>query len=274
MKRSGSRVLDKQVAIVTGGASGIGRALCEALCHRGAFVIVADLDCAAAESVAADLIRVGYCARAFELDVGSADAVAAVVDKVVAEFGRIDWMFNNAGIVIGGRVQDIDPGAWRRIADINFLGVVYGTHAAYRHMIGQKSGHIVNIASMYGLFPGILAVPYIATKHAVVGLSLSLHAEAKRQGVSVTAVCPGFVRTDLMRSGQYAQGFTAQGMERIIPFGFIDTETAAAKILQGVRRKRAIVIFPLYARISWWIYRLSPGLMIFINGLATRMHRA
>jgi NAD(P)-dependent dehydrogenase (short-subunit alcohol dehydrogenase family) len=269
--------LRDDVAIVTGGAAGVGRALCEALCRRGATVIVADIDGPAAESVAASLAREGCRARALELDVSSADAVAAGVDAVVAEFGRIDWIFNNAGIVVGGEVQDIDTKAWRRIVDVNFLGVVHGTHAAYRHMLRQGSGHIVNVASMYGLFPGILVAPYVATKHAVVGMSLALRSEARRQGVRVTAVCPGFIRTGLLRSGHYSGGFNGQGIEQRIPFPFADAESAAARILRELRRNRAIVVFPLYARITWWIYRLSPQLMIFINRLATpfylkRMH--
>ncbi len=258
-----------KVAIVTGGASGIGRSICMALCRQGATVIVADIDRPAAELVAANLTREGYRARALELDVSSADAVAAGVDAVVAEFGHIDWMFNNAGIVVGGEVQDIDTRAWRRIVDVNFLGVVHGTHAAYQHMLRQRSGHIVNVASMYGLFPGILVAPYVATKHAVVGMSLALRSEARRQGVRVTAVCPGFIRTGLLHSGQYSRGFTAKGLEQSIPFGFTDVDAAAATILRGLRRNRALVVFPLYARITWWIYRLSPWLMIFINRLAT-----
>jgi short-subunit dehydrogenase len=158
--------------------------------------------------------------------------------------------------------------------DINFLGVVYGTRAAYRHMIRQRSGQIVNIASMYGLFPGILALPYIATKYAVVGMSLSLRAEAKAWGVGVTAVCPGFIRTDLLHSGQYGEGYTAQRLEGTIPFRFIGADSAAREILRGARKNRAIVVFPFYARISWWIYRLSPWLMVFINGLALRLQEA
>lgn len=263
-----------QVALVTGGASGLGRALCAALCRQGAIVIIADIDRPAAETLAARLSEAGHRAKPLGLDVGCPDAVAAAVDGVVAEFGRIDWLFNNAGIVVGGELQNIEVGAWRRIVEINFLGVVYGTRAAYRHMIRRRSGRIVNIASMYGLFPGIRALPYIATKHAVVGLSLSLRAEAKAWGVGVTAVCPGFIRTGLLHAGQYGQGYSAERMEGIIPFPFLDAETAAQAILRGVRSNKALVVFPLYARISWWLYRLSPGLLVLLNGLALRLQEA
>lgn len=237
-------------------------------------MVVADIDDSSARVVAATLTQAGHRAHAIRLDVSSSDAVTAAVDEVVAQHGRIDWMFNNAGVVVGGDIRQIDAHAWQHIVDINFLGVAYGTCAAYRHMVRQQCGHIVNIASMYGLFPGLLATPYVATKHAVVGMSLSLRPEAQTHGVVVTAVCPGFIDSALLRSGRYTDGLTAGRVAETIPFRFIDADIAATKILRGARNNRALVVFPLYARIAWWIYRLSPRLMLFINRVVARSHSA
>lgn len=235
-------------------------------------MVVADIDDSSARALADTLTQAGHRARAIQLDVSSAEAVTAAVDAVVVEHGHIDWMFNNAGVVVGGDIRQIDASAWQRIVDINFLGVVYGTCAAYRHMVRQQCGHIVNIASMYGLFPGLFATPYVATKHAVVGMSLSLRPEAQTHGVVVTAVCPGFIDSELLRSGRYTEGLTAGRVAETVPFRFIDADIAATKILRGARNNRALVVFPPYARIMWWIYRLSPRLMLFINRVVARSH--
>src|SRR5579885_2721484 len=148
-----------RVAIVTGGGSGIGEALCRALAARGDTVVVSDIDGAAAQSV---------------------------VDDTVAAHGRLDLIVNNAGIGVGGDVLELTLAHWDLIIDINLRGVIHGIHAAYPVMARQRSGHIVNIGSVAGLTPPAYLTPYVATKHAVVGLSLALRGEAKEYGVGVT----------------------------------------------------------------------------------------
>src|SRR5207248_6593438 len=115
--------------------------------------------------------------------------------------GRLDLMVNNAGIGIGGETRELLLAHWDRIIDVNLRGVVHGVHAAYPVMIEQGSGHIVNTASLAGLLPSPGATPYAMTKHAVVGLSLSLRGEAAAYGVRVTAVCPGVVETPILDKG-------------------------------------------------------------------------
>ena len=158
-------------AIVTGAGSGIGAALCRALVSAGATVVCTDIDGDAAERTAAAL---GANARSARLDVTDAAAVQAAVDEVVDRAGRLDLMFNNAGIVWGGDTELLTLDQWNAIIDVNIRGVVHGVAAAYPLMVRQGHGHIINTASMAGLTAAGQITSYVTTKHAVVGLSLAL----------------------------------------------------------------------------------------------------
>ena len=223
-----------QVAIVTGGASGIGRALCEELARRGAIVVVADINYAGAQSVAA---AIGGKARAAALDVTNAQDVERLVEDTIRAEGRLDYMFNNAGIGVGGEVRDLSLDDWRTAIDINLWGVIYGTTAAYAAMMRQGSGHIVNTASAAGLVgePGL--IPYSVTKSAVVALSTALRAEAHTFGVRVSVVCPGFVDTAIFEN---AIGVKIDKDEFLakLPVRLVSAPDAAHAILRGVRAQR------------------------------------
>lgn len=249
-----------KTAIVTGGASGIGQMLCEELAARGAIVIVADLNPDGAQSVASTIIEGGGRASAASLDVSNADAVRELVDAVAGEHGRLDFIFNNAGIGVGGEVRDLSPEHWRRIVEINLFGVISGTSAAYSVMVKQGFGHIVNTASLAGLIGSPTMTPYATTKYAVFGLSTSLRSEAERLGVRVSVVCPGFIQTGIYDAATYVKGDKAALMSQI-PFKLMDARAAARKILRGVERNRAIIVFPFYARFLWWLARINPGLL-------------
>jgi len=181
------------VAIVTGGGSGIGRALSIELAKRGAVVHVTDVNGASAEKTAKDI---GASATHAALDVRDGAAVQRFCDGV----GRVDYMFNNAGIGVGGEVQDLLLAHWDRIIDVNIRGVVNGVQAVYPGMVARGSGHIINTASMAGLAPAPLLTPYAMTKHAVVGLSVSLRMEAAAYGVRVSALCPSAIETPILDS--------------------------------------------------------------------------
>jgi NAD(P)-dependent dehydrogenase (short-subunit alcohol dehydrogenase family) len=248
-----------QHAIVTGGASGIGAALCRALAAAGATVVVGDVDLPGAEAVAASCPD--GLATARHLDVTDAAAVQAAVDDVVAAHGRLDLMVNNAGISWGSRTEDLSVAQWDTIIDINIRGVAHGVAAAYPVMVRQRSGHIVNTASMGGLMPSGLITSYCMTKHAVVGLSLSLRSEAVHHGVGVTAVCPSAVETRLLDTGGQG-GFdgrrfylTGQGMSRPL-----DPDDLARAVLRGVQRDDALVIAPARSKITYAVGRFAPGL--------------
>lgn len=264
---SRSRDLVGSTAIVTGGGSGIGAALTRALVAAGAHVVCADVDLAGAEAVASGVSGPGT-ATARRVDVTSATDVQQVVDEVVAEHGRLDLMFNNAGITFLGNTEDLTLDQWNAIIDVNVRGVVHGVHAAYPVMISQGSGHIVNTASMGGLMAAGLMTSYVATKHAVVGLSLALRTEAAAHGVGVTVVCPAAVDTPLLDKGEIGRfrgrDFYLEGQGIRHP---VDPDLLAHRILEAVAADRALVVEPRQARVAWRIGRLAPTL---VNKMATR----
>lgn len=250
--------LENQVAIVTGGASGIGRALCEELARRGARAVVADINLAGAQAVAAAINAGGGRAAAALLDVTRAADVARLVEDTARVHGRLDYMFNNAGIGVGGEVRDLSLDLWRQAIDINLWGVIYGTTAAYAVMLRQGSGHIVNTASLAGLTgePGLTA--YSVTKSAVVALSTALRAEAEGFGVRVSVVCPGFVNTAIFDNAVGVEIDKAEFLAKL-PVKLLPAADAARAILRGVARNQAIIVFPFYARLLWWLTRMHPN---------------
>jgi NAD(P)-dependent dehydrogenase (short-subunit alcohol dehydrogenase family) len=252
--------LDGKVAIVTGGASGIGRALAEGLGRRGARVMVTDLDLAGAKAVADGIVAAGGQADAATVDVTRDTDVRQIVDLVAARHERIDLMVNNAGIAVGGEVRDLTVADWRRIIDVNLLGVVHGVAAAYPRMVAQAHGQILNIASLAGLGGWPTMAPYAMTKFAVVGLSLSLRAEAASLGVRVSVACPGFVRSGIYEAARIANA-DAKALFAKVPLTPMPTERAAARILRGAERNEAVIVFPFYARLLWWLGRINSALL-------------
>ncbi|MGY1731082.1 SDR family NAD(P)-dependent oxidoreductase [Geodermatophilus sp. SYSU D01045] len=261
-----------RVAIVTGGASGIGRALGAALVRRGDRVVLADVEGAAATEAAERLAALGPgTASAAAVDVRDADAVGALVTDTAGRHGRLDLMFNNAGLGIHGPVEELSPAHWDRAIDVNLRGVVHGVRAAYPLMLRQGSGHIVNTASLAGLLPNPGAAPYGTTKWAVVGLSLALRVEAAPRGVRVSVVCPGVVDTPLLDKGMppdlprvpTAEATDVRGVLTRASGGHVQSADAlAADVLRGVDRNRAVIVAPRWARVMWRLMRLSPSLVM------------
>lgn len=250
--------------LITGAGSGIGAALARALARRGAFVACADIRVDTAEAVVSGLLREGGNGSAHALDVTDATAVSELVHGLVASHGKLDLLFNNAGISIAGEARDISLEHWRKVLDVNLMGVMHGVDAGYKQMARQGHGHIVNIASLAGLIPFPTNVPYATSKHAVVGLSLSLRAEGADLGVKVSAVCPGFIQTGIFAATPFINVDREQAM-RNIPFPPIDSDKAAEAILRGVARNQPLIVFPAYARFFWRLHRLHAGLLNFLH---------
>ena len=245
-------------AIVTGAGSGIGAALCRALAAAGADIICTDIDGDAAERTATGL---GAGVRAQRLDVTDAAAVQAVVDDVVVRTGRLDLMFNNAGIVWGGDTELLTLDQWNAIIDVNIRGVVHGVAAAYPLMVRQGHGHIVNTASMAGLTAAGQVTSYVMTKHAVVGLSMALRSEAAARGVGVLVVCPAAVETPILDKGAIG-GFV--GRDYFLPAQGgrpYDADRLADDILRAVEKNKPILVKPRIAHAQWLFARLAPRLM-------------
>jgi NAD(P)-dependent dehydrogenase (short-subunit alcohol dehydrogenase family) len=264
------RTFEGAVAIVTGGASGIGRALVEALARRGARVVMADLQFELAGEAAARIRENGGEADARELDVTDFPATKRLVEDTFQTLGRLDYVFNNAGIGIVGETRLYELEDWNRVLDINLRGVVHGVQAAYPIMLRQGFGHLVNTASLAGLFPYPLVVGYCATKHAVVGLSTSLRIEAAAAGVRVSVLCPGPVRTRaLVDGGKYGkmlQPIPPEVLKAVTERQHpIRAEQCAEQALRAVSRNRGIIVIPSRWNIAWWLYRLSPSLGFYLG---------
>lgn len=250
---------DDRVAIITGGANGIGKALTQALCKAGARVVVGDINDELGNRLVGEIIAAGGYARYRHTDVSDERSVSGLVAETRAQEGRIDYMFNNAGIAVAGDSRDLTLDHWRKVTDVNYWGVVYGSKFAFDVMAGQGHGHIVNIASLAGLIPFPTNLPYAATKHAVVGLSMSLRAEGADLGVKVSVVCPGFIDSNIFQASEMVN-IPRTDVVETIPFKLVETDTAAKKILKGIARNKAVIVFPAYAKIFWWLYRLKHSL--------------
>ena len=267
-----------KIAFVTGGASGIGAALTTKLVDGGAEVWIADRQIGAAQELAQRLNSGGAKAHAIELDVRSYPSFESAIAEAVQQSGRIDYLFNNAGIGVSGEIDSYTLDDWNDVFDVNLRGVAHGIQAVYPIMIRQHSGHIVNTASMAGLVttPGLGS--YTATKHAVVGISKALRVEAERHGVQVSVFCPGVIRTPLMTGGQYGRMNIAgvsdeeflKFAERLRPMA---PEKFAERALRAVLRGDAIIVVPAWWKTWWYLERLSPALSMRVAKVSLKRLR-
>jgi NAD(P)-dependent dehydrogenase (short-subunit alcohol dehydrogenase family) len=264
----GLRTFEGGVALVTGAGSGIGRELSDELAARGCRVDLADIDAADAEGVARQIGARGGSAAARELDVCSFLDVKVLVDETFARAGRLDYLFNNAGIGVAGEAADYTMDAWDRIVGVNLRGVIHGIQAAYPLMLRQGFGHIINTASMAGLTVAPGMISYTTTKHAVVALSRVLRAEAHARGVRVSVLCPGPIRTPLLEGGKHGifVGAIPEARQRALALELFErlrpmpVARFAEKALDQIARNRGTIILPGWWRVAWWIERAFPGL--------------
>ena len=241
-----------KVAVVTGGASGIGRALCEALAAEGTSVVVADLDQAEADTVADGLRAAGAAAEAVSVDVADATSVEALAAAALSAFGHVDLVCNNAGISTFNLIQDQTMDDWRWVIDVDFWGVVNGIRTFVPILQEQGTpGHVVNTSSMGGLMGGVpFIAPYAAAKAAVISLSETLRIEMMMAGspIGVSVLCPGSTVSNVMESergrpadrGVEARSEAAESMRVFIKESFtgpdgLPAETVAARTLAAVR---------------------------------------
>ena len=211
-------------------------------------------------------------AHAIELDVRDYPSFERAVAEVVRQSTRIDYLFNNAGIGVAGEVDSYTLDDWNDVIDVNLRGVVHGIQAVYPVMIRQRSGHIVNTASMAGLVTSAGQASYPAAKHAVVAISRTLRIEAERHGVQVSVLCPGAIRTPILSGGRYgriavsgvSEAGSSQGLGAIAADGTREIRRAR---LRAVLRGDAIIVIPAW-KAFWYLERLSPALSLRLAKLA------
>src|SRR5215470_5160210 len=211
--------LKDQVALVTGAGQGIGRATATALAQAGASVAVVDIDAELAESVATSLAAHQHRTLAIAADVGDVASIERMVDRSIAEFGRIDILVNNAGVTRRADIMDLTEADWDRIHRVNAKGVFFCLQTVARTMIPRRSGRIINIASIAGKgYAGASNAAYAASKGAVISLTKTAAQQLGRHNINVNAICPGVTRTALsnanLRVRAAEEGLTLAAMER------------------------------------------------------------
>ena len=261
----GIRTFQGSVAVITGGASGIGRALGEELARRGAAeIVIADVQTALAEETAETIRRAGARATVVTTDVRDADAVERVIESAQRRAGRLDYVFNNAGTGVMGEAHLLEKRDWDLTIDINVRGLVNVIRSAYPRLVAQGYGHLVNTASVAGLIGSPFLSAYVGSKHFVVGVSKSMRIEAAEHGVRVTALCPGAVRTPLLTGGSIGRSLYEMSDARKLSwwerFRPGDVDVFAKQALDAVAKNEGVIVLPKHNRIGVALFRMVPGL--------------
>jgi NADP-dependent 3-hydroxy acid dehydrogenase YdfG len=235
-----------KVAVITGAGSGIGRALAVNLAKKGSKLALSDIDTEGLAETVRQAEALGATVKSDRLNVAEREAVLAYADAVVAHFGEVHQIYNNAGIAYNGDVENSEFKDIERIMDVDFWGVVNGTKAFLPHVIASGDGHIINISSLFGL----IAVPgqsaYNAAKFAVRGFTEALRQEmlVAEHPVKVTCVHPGGIKTAVARNATVADGQNAQTFAEFFDkhLALHSPEMAAETIIDGVRKGSARVV--------------------------------
>lgn len=256
---------NNKVAAITGAGSGIGRCLAQALARRGCHLALSDVNAAGLAATAASIQGVTVTTSA--VDVADRAQVEAWAQQVVADHGRVNLIFNNAGVALGSTVEGMSYKDFEWLMGINFWGVVYGTKAFLPLLKASGEGHIINTSSVFGLAGIPSQSAYNAAKFAVRGFTESLRQELEMQGapVSASSVHPGGIKTNIARAARVDSSIASLGLDASnstekFEKAFITTpEKAAAVILRGVQRNRRRVLIGADARAIDLVVRLMPS---------------
>ncbi|MDP6979646.1 MAG: SDR family oxidoreductase [Myxococcota bacterium] len=245
------------VVVITGAASGIGAALARHYAKAGARLALLDRDLAGVEALDADTLGTAHAPLPIGCDITSAAACEQAIEQVIKHFGQIDVLINNAGITHVGTFAETDPDVIRRVMDVNFFGALYCTKAALSHLLASQ-GRIVVMSSVAGFAPLARRTGYAASKHALHGLFDTLRSEVAGQGVSVTMVCPSFVRTSI---GANALGVSggASPADRGEVGQAMEPDEIAALIHRAAERRQRRILIGRVGKLSYWVSRLFPA---------------
>ncbi len=255
---SSIRYFDGSVSIVTGAASGIGKALALALGQNSGKVVLCDVQEDLLEEVHFDLASRGITAERVVVDVTSRTCLQTAIERTMSRFGRLDFMFNNAGIVVEGEIFQHSEEDWRRVVDVNLMGVIYGVQLTYPIMKNQGFGHIVNTASLGGLIPVPRVSAYTTTKYAVVGLTRVIRIEGAKYGVRASAICPGQVRTPILDGGKFGRVTNKQDV--VDSRGLLEPDELAKIVLKKLKTNKGLIVEPFTAKRAAMINKLLPAL--------------
>lgn len=265
-----------RVAVITGAGSGIGRGLALELAERGARLALFDINEESVADTAAKCEQLGRMAKAYRLDVADRDDVHAHADKVMADFGQVNLVVNNAGVGLMATVQEMSYEDLDWLVGINFWGVVHGTKAFLPHLIASGDGHLVNVSSAFGLVSAPTQSAYNATKFAVRGFTEALRQEMLigKHRVGVSCVHPGGVRTNIATTSRAADPATidklAADFAKVVRTSPAD---AAKTILRGVRRNHARILIGADAYLIDAVPRVIGSVYQDLNAFGIRHSR-
>ena len=252
---------EAKVAVITGAGSGIGRALAVNLAEKGAKLALSDIDTEGLAETIRQAEALGADVRSDRLNVAEREAVMAYAEAVVAHFGEVHQIYNNAGIAYTGDIEVCPFKDIERVMDVDYWGVVNGTKAFLPHLIASGDGHVINVSSLFGLFsvPGQAA--YNAAKFAVRGFTEALRQEMMlaRHPVAVTTVHPGGIKTAIARNATAAEGLDRDELAKLFDkrLALTSPQRAARIILEAVRKKRARVLVGADAKALDALVRLT-----------------
>ena len=267
------RDLRGKTALVTGAASGIGRATAIALGRAGADLILADLNEVGVSETAETIRGLGRQVVTHRLDVADRDAMRGFAADVGRQCGAVDILVNNAGVAVGADFLETPLEDWDWLVSINLMGVVHGCHFLVPPMVARgRGGHVVNVASAAGLVAAPQLAAYSTTKFAVVGLSEALREELRPHGIGVTVVCPGLINTPItgaarMRGKAAAPEYRATLIETYQRRAY-GPERVADNILRAIGRNRAVAPIAIEAWVLYMLKRISPRLTAAIGRFA------
>ena len=232
--------LDGARAVVTGAGSGIGRASAHAFARRGTRVVVSDVNLERARAVADEIEGAGGSAIAERCDVAKKEDLESLRDACLARFGGVDLVMNNVGVLAMGPPEAVPLEAWQRVLDLNVLGIVRSNLVFLPLLIEQGRGHVVNTASVSGLFAhGWDRLPYVTSKHAVVGMSESLAIYLRPKGIGVTCLCPAGVNTNIVEQITF---YGPPSTPRAPDFGVVEADVVGELAADAVANGRFLVL--------------------------------
>lgn len=271
--------LSGKTALVTGAASGIGKATALAFARRGANLVICDLNEAALAAATVELRALGHDVLAQRVDVADRDQMRDFAAAVHARVDAVDILMNNAGVALGAGFLDTTIDDWDWILGINLRGVIHGCHFFVPPMVARgRGGHVINLSSTAGFLASEAMVAYATTKFAVLGLSESMRDELAQHHIGVTAVCPGMINTPITRSarvrGLYARPDMHQGMITMFERRNYTPERVAENILKAVQRNRMVAPISPEAWTMYYVKRFVPGVLAWLQRVgANRMRR-
>jgi len=255
-------------AMISGAASGIGRAIALEFARQGVHLYLVDIDACGLARVAAEARAAGVDVLERRCDVGQSNEISATVQTILHEWGGVDILVNNAGITYYGRTDEMSTEHWDRVLRINLDSHAQFTRELLPSLLARRDAHVLNVCSMFGLLAMPKLTAYCTSKYAMVGFSEALRVEYGREGLGVTALCPGFVSTNLFASAPLPENGKGP---KIPPRIFCTTpEKIARAAVQAIRRNRRLVVVEPFAKVLTVVKRFTPGVIDFFLHLGRR----